>query len=100
MKNLFLKKANYLTPKYVKLKLQVCIKLLYIYLSLVDGDWSTWTAWSSCSVSCGGGYRERTRTCDKPAPADNGLYCEGYAVDIEECNEQKCNGGSLATIFI
>ena len=33
----------------------------------MDGGWSAWTL-GSCTVTCGGGARSNTRTCDNPAP--------------------------------
>ncbi|HEY7791402.1 MAG TPA: hypothetical protein VIC33_12855 [Vicinamibacterales bacterium] len=49
----------------------------------VDGGWS---AWSSCSVSCGGG--EQTRTCTNPQPANGGQLCSGPST--QACNTQAC----------
>jgi len=49
----------------------------------VDGGW---TAWSACSVSCGGGTQ--TRTCTNPAPANGGAACSGSS--SQSCNTQSC----------
>jgi len=50
----------------------------------VDGGW---TAFSSCSVTCGGGTQ--TRACTNPAPANGGLACVGAA--SQSCNTQSCS---------
>jgi len=52
-------------------------------LKKVDGGWS---AWSVCSVACGGGTQ--TRTCTNPAPANGGLDCSGAS--SQSCNTQAC----------
>ena len=31
-------------------------------------QWNEWSAWSGCSKKCGGGLKERTRTCDNSIP--------------------------------
>lgn len=49
----------------------------------VDGGWS---AWSSCSATCGGGTQ--TRSCTDPAPADGGQQCVGAS--SQACNVQAC----------
>ena len=43
----------------------------------VDGAWSQWSRWSSCSVTCGKGTMQRTQSCNNPAPQYGGQQCPG-----------------------
>ncbi|XP_005404818.1 PREDICTED: SCO-spondin [Chinchilla lanigera] len=54
------------------------------------GGWGPWGPWSSCSRSCGGGLRSRTRACDQPPPEGLGLFCEGPQAQGETCQAQPC----------
>ncbi|MBN3302329.1 HMCN1 protein, partial [Amia calva] len=56
----------------------------------VDGKWSSWVSWAACSVSCGGGTRQRTRACSNPSPQHGGHQCEGNDVHIDFCNSEPC----------
>ncbi|XP_053737549.1 hemicentin-1 isoform X1 [Synchiropus splendidus] len=56
----------------------------------VDGNWSSWISWGACSVSCGGGTRQRARLCASPAPQYGGRQCEGNDVHIDFCNSDPC----------
>ena len=59
-------------------------------LVIVDGGWSSWSAWGTCSKSCGGGTQTRTRTCTNPAPYCGGLSCSGASSEDQSCNTQIC----------
>ncbi|RXN06313.1 hemicentin-1 [Labeo rohita] len=59
----------------------------------VDGKWSSWVSWGACSVSCGGGTRQRTRICASPAPQHGGRQCEGNDIHIDFCNNEPCPSG-------
>ncbi|NWU93884.1 HMCN1 protein, partial [Upupa epops] len=56
----------------------------------VDGKWAMWSSWSSCTVSCGGGNRQRMRHCSDPAPQFGGRKCEGNDIQIDFCNSDPC----------
>ncbi|XP_031559995.1 hemicentin-1-like [Actinia tenebrosa] len=56
----------------------------------VNGGWSAYSAWSSCSKKCGGGTQKRTRTCTKPPPSHGGKPCSGLAEETRKCNVNKC----------
>ncbi|XP_066942937.1 hemicentin-1-like isoform X1 [Macrobrachium rosenbergii] len=56
----------------------------------VNGGWSSWSAWGSCTATCGGGQRRRFRSCDNPAPSQDGRACTGPDTDTEACNSHKC----------
>nr|CAD7569690.1 unnamed protein product [Timema californicum] len=57
----------------------------------VDGNWSPWGDWSTCSVSCGPGYRRRYRTCTNPEPQFRGAPCDGENLQVEKCSGSNCN---------
>ena len=62
------------------------IDLTRFSMVLVDGMWSSWTEWSSCSlqansIDCSGTDKlVRNRTCTDPAPNIGGDYCPGANV--------------------
>lgn len=65
----------------------------------VNGGWSAYTAWTTCSATCDGGTQTRTRTCTNPAPANGGSQCAGSDTLTQACNTQLCqstsNSGSV-----
>ncbi|KAI8492359.1 hypothetical protein Bbelb_298120 [Branchiostoma belcheri] len=62
----------------------------------VDGGWSQWLPWETCSQSCGGGTQRRVRTCTEPAPQYNGNFCQGDTdadgtdEEFQPCQTQTC----------
>jgi len=49
-----------------------------------------WSAWSTCSASCGSGIQ--TRTCTNPAPANGGATCSGASQ--QSCNTPSCSSST------
>ncbi|XP_076026622.1 A disintegrin and metalloproteinase with thrombospondin motifs 2-like isoform X2 [Genypterus blacodes] len=66
-----------------------CIKLTPDLLRQ-DGGWGTWSPYGSCSRTCGGGVRFRTRQCDDPAPANRGRTCFGNSYEFQLCSQEEC----------
>jgi len=46
-------------------------------------------------VTCGGGYKHKTRTCTNPAPSYGGDDCYGSKKETVACNTQDCKGKYL-----
>uniref|UniRef100_A0A3Q2YR82 Hemicentin 1 n=1 Tax=Hippocampus comes TaxID=109280 RepID=A0A3Q2YR82_HIPCM len=59
-----------------------------------DGKWSSWVSWGACSVSCGGGTRQRARLCASPGPQYGGRQCEGNDIHVDFCNSEPCPNGN------
>ncbi|XP_063678147.1 SCO-spondin-like [Bolinopsis microptera] len=57
---------------------------------IVDGEWSSFSDWSECSVACGGGSQNRIRSCSNPAPANGGVDCNGDDSESQDCNADPC----------
>ncbi|KAF6740009.1 A disintegrin and metalloproteinase with thrombospondin motifs 2 [Oryzias melastigma] len=66
-----------------------CMKLTPSLLRQ-DGAWGPWSAFDSCSRTCGGGVRFRTRRCDNPLPANGGRTCFGNSYEFQLCNQEAC----------
>lgn len=60
---------------------------------VINGGWSDWSAWSTCSMPCGVSHRKRKRFCTNPEPKFNGKPCKGENVEFEQCKMLKCNQG-------
>ena len=56
----------------------------------MDGVFESWTDWSTCSTTCGGGVTVRTRRCR--APLHGGSNCSGAWRQTDTCNTQPCPG--------
>ena len=65
------------------------------YFSVIDGGWSTWSTWRSCSENCGGGFQMRTRSCDAPKPKYGGARCRGNYFQTISCNTENCPGNDV-----
>ncbi len=70
-------------------------KKLYGVPAPVNGGWTTWTDWTNCTATCGGGKQKRTRSCSNPAPQYGGSDCTGDNYEFRDCNTNECpvNGG-------
>jgi hypothetical protein len=64
----------------------------FISKIFLDGNWTEWSEFDNCTLSCGGGTHTRTRTCDNPKPDYGGTNCSDTNVDfeIQLCNTQPC----------
>ncbi|XP_068600876.1 A disintegrin and metalloproteinase with thrombospondin motifs 2-like [Brachionichthys hirsutus] len=66
-----------------------CLKLTPDMLRQ-DGGWGSWSPYGSCSRTCGGGVRFRSRRCDSPVPANGGRTCFGNSFEFQLCSREEC----------
>ena len=57
---------------------------------LVNCTWDSWSAWETCSASCGNGTQDRNRT--KNAAKHGGTDCVGTDTESQSCNPNPCPG--------
>lgn len=63
---------------------------VYFLMKTVDGRYSPWSAWSSCSQKCGQGMKKRRRHCNNPEPANGGRRCRGARKQVKPCYGRHC----------
>lgn len=72
---------------------------LFGFALTVDGGFSKWSAWTTCSASCGTGLQLRYRNCTNPPPAHGGKNCESRNIyEGRSCNMKACQSGKPAGI--
>ena len=64
--------------------------LVFIFQAKIDGHWGKWSAWSTCTKTCGDGMSTRSRTCNNPLPQNGGNPCVGAATDTSSCKAKSC----------
>ena len=55
--------------------------------------WGAWSEWESCTVTCAGGSRSRTRQCLWPDEYNKGEHCAfdgSDSVQSQECGQIPC----------
>lgn len=58
--------------------------------SSVDGQWTNWLNWGTCSVLCGSnGKQIRRRYCAQPLPQFGGQHCPGQGEEDRPCVDVK-----------
>lgn len=74
----------------------------FCYHSLANGNFSTWSNWSTCTDSRGNATKYRSRTCTNPAPLNGGRDCIGTFNETISCNVTKpaewSNWGTCSTV--
>ena len=65
----------------------------------VDGEWGIWSSLHHCSLTCGGGIKERTRQCNNPPHLYGGQQCPGDEMESRDCSTQNCPGTLILTGF-
>ncbi|XP_063418227.1 semaphorin-5B-like [Mytilus trossulus] len=58
--------------------------------SPVNGGWSRWAQWTTCSSSCNDGLQTRLRGCNNPSPQYGGTCCPGESSQTKQCNIISC----------
>ena len=58
----------------------------------MDGGFSEWTDFSTCTATCGGGIQKRTRECNNPKPENGGKDCVGLKEETRGCKNDFCPG--------
>jgi len=88
----------YITGKGIYISLRALSTIVCLFL--VDGGWDDWTNWDTCSVTCGGGSQNRSRTCTNPVPQYGGADCVGFAGEKQDCNTHNCPSMLICRIHI
>ncbi|XP_052254086.1 coadhesin-like [Dreissena polymorpha] len=54
----------------------------------INGGYTSWSSWGTCSVTCASGIWTRSRSCSNPAPQHKGADCTslGAATETSSCN--------------
>ena len=63
----------------------------YLHVEIADCIWGSWSEWSTCSKSCGGGTQLRVRRVANSET--KGGKCVGEPSEEQDCNTDICPAG-------
>lgn len=63
----------------------------------INGRWTSFTPYSTCTKTCGGGTQTRTRYCRNPVAQDGGRTCSGSNTQTRSCNTFSCFSKTFLT---
>lgn len=69
--------------------------LRFFLASPLDGGWSSWSPWETCSKTCGisgGSVLRRSRVCNQPPPMNGGASCPGNDTEVTKACFTPCPG--------
>ena len=68
----------------------------------VDGNYTEWSEFQACSVTCGKGIQARSRSCTNPPPQHGGKNCSSYGhpVETKECNLRECPSKDISNFLL
>ena len=77
--------------------------VIYLYyeiydFTIVDCEWDIWSAWSTCSITCGTGSKIRIRRIQ--SYEENGGTCTGDSIEVSQVDCGTCPVGNNSTILI
>ena len=96
--NLIVRYKYYFKPISLRIFLGLMFKAALSFS--VDGGWSPWGNWTSCSVTCGKGRQTRTRNCSNPVPQFGGKDCQGKLEDAQSCSDKKHCPSEFTILFL
>ena len=79
---------------YFSIVILLLLVRLFSYIKAVDCVWGEYGEWSTCSATCGGGTKTRTRPEATPA-SNGGAPCTGSATETGACNPDACPGSNI-----
>ena len=85
------------TEKLVLVRKQQICQDGFIIIYIVNSGWGSWTNWSSCSATCGGGQKTRQRFC---IPSKGVSDCYGFMEHKAVCNNISCPGETLCAKWL
>ena len=59
----------------------------------IIAEWTSWSPWSACTVSCGGGSTTRSRVCKRPdgsETSETDCVCNGESSQTKSCANDCC----------
>lgn len=84
--------SNFSAITDLALEIVYILDEIQLVLFAVHGGFSQWSAWRSCSVTCGKGNQKRSRQCNSPSPANGGKPCQGSDSEMRNCHNKLCPG--------